>query len=417
MYKMNNQMELLAPAGDSEKIKYALAYGADAVYAGFPKFSLRVRENDFTHESLAAAMELTHKKGKKIYLTLNIYPHNRKLASIEDGLNWIKENKPDGIIISDAGVVDLALQICPDIPLHLSTQANAVNWLSVKFWQKAGISRVILPRELSIEEIREIRDKVPEIELECFVHGSICIAYSGRCLISNYLTHRDSNQGACTNSCRWEYRLHGPLSEDSAYYLEEVNRPGEMMPVDEDEHGTYVMNAKDLCAIEILPELKECGIDSIKIEGRTKSIYYVSIITRAYRQALDAVCQNKKVPESALRDVRSISNRGYIRGFSSRETEENVINLQAAQVESHTYRFCGLVREEAHNGLKRVSIRNRFSTGDQLELISPHGENVFKAGTIRSLDDQPIAMVHGGATDVFMKLPDDSEYSLLRKRL
>lgn len=417
MYEMKNQVELLAPAGDSEKIKYALAYGADAVYAGFPKFSLRVRENDFTRESLAAAIDLTHKQGKKIYLTLNIYPHNRKLASIEDGLNWIKENKPDGIIISDAGVVDLALQICPDVPLHLSTQANAVNWLSVNFWQKAGISRVILPRELSIEEIREIRDRVPEIELECFVHGSICIAYSGRCLISNYLTHRDSNQGACTNSCRWEYRLHGRQSEDPDFYLEEVNRPGEMMPVDEDEHGTYLMNAKDLCAIEVLPELKECGIDSIKIEGRTKSIYYVSIITRAYRQALDAIKKGEAMPESALRDVRSVSNRGYIRGFSFRETDKNPVNLQAAQSESDTYRFCGLVREETYDGWKRISIRNRFSSGDQLELISPYGENVFKAGMIRSLDNQPIATVHGGAADVYMKLPADSKYSLLRKRL
>jgi putative protease len=410
-------MELLAPAGDSEKIKYALAYGTDAVYAGFPRFSLRVRENDFTQESLAEAIELTHRLGKKIYLTLNIYPHNRKLASIEDGLIWIREHEPDGLIISDAGVIHLASKICPEIPLHLSTQANAVNWLSVKFWQKAGIRRVILPRELSLDEIREIRDKVPDIELECFVHGSICIAYSGRCLISNYLTHRDSNQGACANSCRWEYRLHGRQSEDSDFYLEEVNRPGELMPVDEDEHGTYLMNAKDLCAIEILPELNECGINSVKIEGRTKSIYYVSIITRAYRQALDSISEGKAIPRSALRDVQSVSNRGYIRGFSARGAEENVINLDAPKSESDTYRFCGLVREEANDGLKRVSIRNRFSTGDQLELISPDGENCFEASTIHSLDHQIITMVHGGAEDVYMKLPNDAKYALLRKRI
>ena len=249
---MNKQVELLAPAGDLMKLKYAIAYGADAVYAGVPRFSLRARENDFNNNSIEEAVNIAHQSNKKIYLTLNIFPHNRKIDSFIEALRWMEQLAPDGVIVSDPGMIHLSQQYCSSVPIHLSTQANTVNWASVKFWHEQGVRRIILSRELSIEEISDIKNKVPEIEIEAFVHGAICVAYSGSFLLSNYFTHRDPNQGTCTHSCRWDYKIYsendmtdkGEYQElEGNYFIEEKDRPGQLLPVDEDENGTYIMNS------------------------------------------------------------------------------------------------------------------------------------------------------------------------------
>ena len=287
--------ELLSPAGSPEKLKYALAYGADAVYAGIPKFSLRARENPFKNDLLEDAIAYTHEKGKKIYITANILPPNRKIESFKKSLAQHAEMGPDAFIMADPGMIQFALKEFPEIPVHLSVQTNTINWPSVEFWYNLGVKRIILSRELTLEEITDIHAHVSGIELEAFVHGAICIAYSGRCLLSNYFNHRDANQGTCTNSCRWEYDIHEEKGKDTEEYqplkgqyaIEEKQRDGELMPVEEDEHGTYIMNSKDLRAIELLGPMKQAGVTSFKIEGRSKSIYYLSLVTRAYRKAIN----------------------------------------------------------------------------------------------------------------------------------
>ena len=299
--------ELLSPAGNLTKLKYAFAYGADAVYAGVPRFSLRTRENDFREESIIEGIQYAHNLGKKVYLTLNIYAHNMKVDGFIRELEKVGDWKPDGLIMADPGLIHQAIKRVPHIPVHLSTQANATNWTTVDFWKDLGVKRIILSRELRLKEISEIHEKVPDIELESFVHGAICIAYSGRCLISNYMNHRDANQGTCTNSCRWEYDIKqnkeslagleqsqtilssdgNYLSPGDGYYVEEKERTGEEYPMEEDENGTYLFNAKDLCAVELLDDIREAGVMSFKIEGRTKSEYYAAMATRSYRKAID----------------------------------------------------------------------------------------------------------------------------------
>ena len=275
--------ELLCPAGSPEKMRYALAYGADAVYAGIPRFSLRAKENPYNNNSLIEDIEYCHRMDKKIYVTANILPPNRKLESFKKSLAIMAEAEPDGIIMSDPGMIQYVRKEFPDLPVHLSVQTNTINWMSVAFWRDQGVKRIILSRELSIQELQEIHTQVPDMELESFVHGSICIAYSGRCLLSNYFNHRDANQGTCTNSCRWEYNVQPETPEGEHttkvpagdYFIEEKGRNGDHMPIEEDEHGTYIMNSKDLRAIEHIEELWKAGVESFKIEGRTKSIYYL----------------------------------------------------------------------------------------------------------------------------------------------
>lgn len=419
-----NKTELLAPAGSFEKLKYAFAYGADAVYAGVPRFSLRARENDFTDETIREAVDYTHKIGKKIYLTLNIFPHNRKLDAFKKTLVWLKDIKPDAIILSDPGIIHYALEICPEIPIHLSTQANTVNWASVKFWKQAGVKRIILSRELSIEEITEIRQRVPDIELEAFIHGAICVAYSGRCLLSNYFNHRDPNQGTCTNSCRWEYKIFKnsdtveeyKLLKDK-YYLEEADRPGNLLPIDEDEHGTYIMNSKDLCTIHILDKLKLAGIDSFKIEGRTKSIYYLSIITRAYRKAIDDFFSEKPFDKSLMDEVNAVANRDYITGFLERNPKQNGENYANSHLENQTHIFCGLVKETNDNKI-RIAVRNRFEEGEILELVTPNETVVFEVKEILSVKGKKKQIAHGGGEDVWLSLNRSAhEFALIRKPL
>ena len=330
--------ELLSPAGTLKSMRYAFAYGADAVYAGQPRYSLRVRENEFNKlENLAAAIEEAHGLGKQFYLASNISPHNDKVRSYIRDLEPVIEMAADALIMSDPGLIMLVRERWPDQEIHLSVQANAVNWATVKFWHRQGVSRVILSRELSLDEIEEIRQRCPEMELEVFVHGALCIAYSGRCLLSGYMTHRDSNQGACTNSCRWKYDAHEAVETETGdiialepgnsgvsefdpeshhpeagnpVLLQEQNRPGEYMPAYEDEHGTYIMNSKDLRAVQHVERLVEMGIHSLKIEGRTKSHYYVARTAQVYRTAIDNAVAGKAFDMSLMDQLEHLANRG-----------------------------------------------------------------------------------------------------------
>jgi putative protease len=418
---MKNKIELVSPAGDFEKLRYAVAFGADGIYAGLPRFSLRARENEFTDQKMAQAIEYSHKHEKKIYLTLNIFPHNRKIESFKTALQRINYLKPDGIILADPGIIMLAKEICSQIPVHLSTQANTVNWCSVKFWHQLGIRRIILSRELSIDEIKEIRDKVPDIELESFVHGAICIAYSGRCLISHYLNHRDSNQGTCTNSCRWKYKLYQKLAGNNhvvnSYYLEELERMGDFMPITEDEHGTYIMNSKDLCAIGLLGRLKDAGINSFKIEGRTKSIYYLSIITRAYRKAIDDLYVKKSFDSKLMNEMYAVTNRGYTMGFLIKNFKDSTILYDDCAINSSRYLFCGLVKGiNKKERIARVSVRNRFENGDRMEMVTPNGIFPFIIEKILSKEGKKMELAHGGGEDVYIPIPNvGHKFSIIRK--
>lgn len=427
---MNRVPELLVPAGSFEKMQYALAFGADAVYAGIPQYSLRARENDFKPDLLSRAISETRELGKRLYLTMNIFPHNRKIKGFEKTLKWVAELNPDGIIMADPGMIMYARETYPDLTIHLSTQANAINWMTVKFWHQVGVKRIILSRELTMEEIREIRQRVPDIELETFVHGAICMAYSGRCLLSNYFNHRDANQGVCSNACRWDYKVYREppemQSEDDVYlplkehyYLEESERPGTLMPVDEDEHGTYIMNAKDLSAIDILPQLVATGIDSIKVEGRTKSLYYVSTITRAYRRALDLLQQEEDITDDVRREVNAVANRGYVTGFLEKNPLEKGQNYESGHSKSQTHQYIGIVNSyDESDGMAVIKVRNRFETGDSIELITPGKTVAFRVNKIVDMDGNTTGVAHGGGKDLKIRLPEKpSRFALLRKNL
>jgi putative protease len=412
--------ELLAPAGSPEKLKYAFAYGADAVYAGIPKFSLRARENGFKDASLKEAIETTHKLGKKIYITANILPQNRKVASFKKSLAFYAEAKPDAFIMSDPGLIRFALDEFPEIPIHLSVQTNTMNWPSVQFWYDQGVKRVILSRELSLEEVAEIHEKVPAMELESFVHGAICIAYSGRCLLSNYFNHRDANQGTCTNSCRWEYNLHkeGEEPKPSAcgsgngaststeapsqkalegnYFIEEVQRPGEMMPIDEDEHGTYIMNSKDLRAIEFLKEMRASGVISFKIEGRSKSLNYLSLITKSYRRAIDDLADNRAFDPALLDEINKTANRGFTSAFFISNSNHDTERFDSPQDKDQPQVFGGQVLDLRGDGMMEVEIKNRVMVGDEMEYISPNGQYRFRISAMQDKNGGAISVAHGG---------------------
>ncbi|MDD2516224.1 MAG: U32 family peptidase, partial [Candidatus Gracilibacteria bacterium] len=355
------KLELLMPAGNFEKMKYAIAYGADAVYAGVPMFSLRARENQFSWEDLEEAVKYCHERGKKIYFTANIYAHNLKIKPFMQAFQKMYDMKPDAFIMSDPGLISMVREAYPDAEIHLSVQANNTNWAQVKFWKKIGISRVILSREISLKEIAEIHKECPDIELEFFVHGAICMAYSGRCLLSNYFSLRDPNQGTCAHSCRWEYKVYKKdASEDELYdstgrpedyiplkgefYLEEKERKGDILPIDEDEFGTYIMNSRDLCLLDYLKDLKEAGIISFKVEGRSKTINYLAGVGRAYRTALDAVEKGEDYnTEELIQELFAISNRGYTPGFLVGDLGQNSI-YYSKNVELKEEDFIGIIR-------------------------------------------------------------------------
>ena len=402
--------ELLLPAGGPERMRTAFDYGADAVYAGSPRYSLRARNNEFAKlDVLQAGITEAHARGKKFYLTVNTLPHNSKLKTFVADMEPLVAMKPDALIMADPGLIMVTRERWPDMPVHLSVQANTTNYWGVKFWQKIGVERIILSRELSMEEIAEIRQECPDIELEVFIHGALCIAYSGRCLLSGYFNHRDPNQGTCTNSCRWDYKVHpaeidemgdarllqgfdfnkaqeeanaafeginGQVRHPAAnkiFLIEESNRPGEMMPIMEDEHGTYIMNSKDLRAVEQVAELARIGVDSLKVEGRTKSVYYVARVAQAYRKAIDDAVAGRPFDYSLLAELEGLANRGYTSGFLERHQTQDYQNYLTGHSVAKQSQYVGHVTEIDAEGWATVEVKNRFAVGDTLEIIHPQG--------------------------------------------
>jgi len=358
--------ELLAPAGSLEKLKIAVMYGADAVYVGGVKFGLRAGAKNFTLDELAEGISFAHKNEKKVYLTLNIIPHNEDLTELPEYVEKLKELSLDGMIISDPGILNIVKKIIPEMEIHLSTQASITSYAAVNFWYQQGIRRIILARELSLAEIREIVEKVSDdMKIETFVHGAMCISYSGRCLLSNYMAGRDANRGNCAHPCRWRY------------HLVEEKRPGEYFPVFEDERGSYFFNSKDLCLIEHIPSLIEAGISAMKIEGRMKSAYYVACIVNAYRQAIDTYFSNPQkyqFDEKWLKEIGKTSNRTFTTGFYfSKPKGEEQRYQSSAYIK--TYDFIGIIhRYDKNNGIAMMEQKNRVFKGDEIEVFGPDGD-------------------------------------------
>jgi len=424
--------ELLSPAGSLKNMRYAFAYGADAVYAGQPRYSLRVRNNEFNLATIKEGIEEAHQLGKKFYLVNNIAPHNSKLNTFLKDIAPVIAMKPDALIMSDPGLIMLVRENFPEISIHLSVQANAVNWATVKFWYQQGVERVILSRELSLDEIEDIRLHCPEMEIEVFVHGALCMAYSGRCLLSGYINKRDPNQGTCTNSCRWKYDVHAAketetgdvIAEpvniympdekpvDDIVLLQEQGRPGEYMPAFEDEHGTYIMNSKDLRAVEHVERLIKIGVHSLKIEGRTKSFYYCARTAQIYSQAILDTLGDKPFNPQLNTDLEHLAHRGYTEGFLQRHRHGDTQNYDYGYSKSDTQQFVGevLSRSDA-TGLIEIDVKNKFLVGDQIELMTPKGNKTFTLTHMENAKGEFIDDAKGSGHKVFIKLDDDSELS------
>jgi putative protease len=415
--------ELLCPAGTLKNLRYALAYGADAVYAGAPRYSLRVRENDFDAENVAAGIAAAHAAGRRFYLVANVLPHGAKLRTFLADLAPFVALQPDALIMADPGLIALVREHWPALPIHLSVQANTTNAAAVRFWRSVGIRRVILSRELSLDEIAEIRDECPDVELEVFVHGALCIAYSGRCLLSGYFNHRDANQGACTNACRWEYRVGSAPAEDSGtqYYLEETTRPGQFMPVFEDGQGTYVMNAKDLRAVEHVARLVAIGVQSLKIEGRTKSAYYVARTTQVYRRAIDRAAAGEPFDPGWLAELEGLSNRGYTDGFLQRHEPQDLQNYRTGASRSDRALFvAAVVAVDPITGRAELAVKNKLAVGDEVELIAPGGNRRLRIAALEDMDGRPLREAPGGGWRVRTALPlapEEAAFALLARLL
>ncbi|MBE5203899.1 tRNA 5-hydroxyuridine modification protein YegQ [Pectobacterium quasiaquaticum] len=438
--------ELLSPAGTLKNMRYAFAYGADAIYAGQPRYSLRVRNNEFNHQTLAQAINEAHELGKKFYVVVNIAPHNAKLKTFLRDLQPVIEMGPDALIMSDPGLIMLVRENFPQMDIHLSVQANAVNWATVKFWQQMGLTRVILSRELSLEEIAEIRQNVPDMELEIFVHGALCMAYSGRCLLSGYINKRDPNQGTCTNACRWEYKVqegkedevgnivhqHEPIAvknvepalgigepTDKVFMLEENLRPGEYMSAFEDEHGTYIMNSRDLRAIQHVERLTQMQVHSLKIEGRTKSFYYCARTAQVYRRAIDDAVAGKPFDSTLLETLEGLAHRGYTEGFLRRHVHEDYQNYDYGYSVSDRQQFVGEFTGIRRDGLAEVNVKNKFSCGDSVEMMTPNGNIQFTINTMQNAKGQPTDVAPGNGHIVYLPVPDDVslDYALLLRNL
>ncbi len=370
--------ELLIPAGSLEVLKVAVLYGADAVYLGGEAFGLRAKAKNFTQEEIREGIAFAHARGVKVYITANILAHNEDLAGVEAYFEELKELGPDALIISDPGVFSIARRVCPEIDIHISTQANNTNYGTYRFWWDLGAKRVVSARELSLKEIREIRDRIPEeMEIESFIHGAMCISYSGRCLLSNFLTGRDANQGACTHPCRWKYSL-----------VEET-RPGEYFPVMENDRGTFIFNSKDLCMIGHIPEMMEAGIDSFKIEGRMKTALYVATVTRAYRLAIDAWMRDPEEYRNNLSwyeaEIGKCTNREFTTGFYfGKPGPDSQIYENSTYITGSVY--LGRVDSVDENGRCRLEQKNKFSVGETLELMKPDGRNI--PVTVRGIWDE-----------------------------
>ena len=450
--------ELLAPAGSLDMMRTAFAYGADAVYAGQPRYSLRVRNNSFGQlDTLAAGMAEARGAGKLVYLVANIYPHNAKIRSFEEDMAPVMEMRPDALIMADPGLMMMVRERWPEMDIHLSVQANTTNYASVRFWQSMGVKRIILSRELSLDETAEIRDACPDMELEVFVHGALCIAYSGRCLLSGYFNHRDPNQGSCTNSCRWDYKLHvgaddaagdvhargdmpignpkhagavgtatrgkadaapgtalggGPrhIGGSKVWLLEEGTRPGELMPIEEDEHGTYILNSKDLRAIEHVQRLVDIGIDSLKIEGRTKSPYYVARASQGYRRAIDDAVAGRPFDTRLLGELEGLASRGYTDGFYQRHHTPAHQNYLRGHSESGRSLLVGeMVGYDAQRGLAEVEVKNGFGVGDRLEFVQPEANHELQLDRLLTVDGDEIGRIPGSGRRVWLPLPAQAD--------
>lgn len=403
------KMELLAPAGNMDKLKMAFLYGADAVYLGGKSFGLRAFSDNFSEEELKEAVTYAHTLGKHVHVTVNIFPHNRDLKLLPDYLRYLQDIHVDAILIADPGIFYLARQVAPNVPIHVSTQANTTNWASAKFWYEQGAARVVMAREVSTKDIKEIHEKVP-VDLEGFVHGAMCISYSGRCLLSNYFTHdRDSNRGQCVQCCRFKYNV------------VEEKRPGQYFPVVEDERGTYIFNSKDLCLLPYLPDLYDAGLSSLKIEGRMKSVHYVATVVKVYRQALDAYERDPEhfhVKQEWIDELEKISHRPYTRGFSvSRPTDADQVYTQSSNTQTHE--FIGLVK--SYDGAKKMAYveqRNHFKVGQTVEFLQPKGELVtYTISQIFGADGTPVDAARH--PQELVGLPSDvplEPYSMMRRK-
>ena len=394
--------ELLLPGGSLEKMRTAFAYGADAVYAGQPRYSLRARNNEFGLAELETGIAEAHRLGKKFYVTSNLMAHNAKVKTYLADIEPVLAMQPDALIMADPGLIWLVREKWPEAVVHLSVQANTVNYAAVNFWRSLGLSRVILSRELSLDEIAEIRQRCPDMELEVFVHGALCIAYSGRCLLSGYFNHRDANQGTCTNSCRWDYKV----LENKEYVIEEGQRPNEPMPIEEDEHGTYILNSKDLRAVEHVERLTQLGIDSLKIEGRTKSIYYVARTAQVYRQAIDDAVAGKAFDTAHLGALEHLAHRGYTGGFYQRRAHVDYQNYASGQSETGASQYVGDVAAyDAARGMAKIVVKNRFRVGDRLEIVSPTGNRTFTLERMESDEGEELTEAPGSGWIVRIPLP------------
>ncbi|MCL9642434.1 tRNA 5-hydroxyuridine modification protein YegQ [Rahnella victoriana] len=441
--------ELLSPAGSLKNMRYAFAYGADAVYAGQPRYSLRVRNNEFNHQNLEIGINEAHALGKKFYVVVNIAPHNAKLKTFIRDLQPVIDMGPDALIMSDPGLIMMVREAFPQMDIHLSVQANAVNWATVKFWKQMGLTRVILSRELSLEEIAEIRAQVPDMEIEIFVHGALCMAYSGRCLLSGYINKRDPNQGTCTNACRWEYKVqegkedaignivhqYEPIQvqqveaaeptlgigqpTDKVFMLEEALRPGEYMSAFEDEHGTYIMNSKDLRAIQHVETLTKMGVHSLKIEGRTKSFYYCARTAQVYRRAIDDAVAGKPFDPTLLSTLEGLAHRGYTEGFLRRHTHDAQQNYEYGFSVSDRQQFVGEFTGNRMYGWAEIDVKNKFCVGDSVEMMTPQGNVQFKLEALRNKKGQPTDVAPGNGHMVYVALPEDVnlEFAILLRNL
>ena len=428
--------ELLLPAGTLAKMRTAYAFGADAVYAGQPRYSLRARNNEFTLDGLRTGIREAHALGKKLFVASNLMPHNAKVKTYMADMAPVIAMQPDALIMADPGLIAMVRERWPEMPIHLSVQANTVNFAAVKFWQSLGLTRVILSRELSLDEIGEIRQQCPDIELEVFIHGALCIAYSGRCLLSGYFNHRDANQGTCTNSCRWDYKVdnaiedgtgdiqkidfdfdkalsESPLSDcgaqprhpeaDKVYVISRQDHPGELMPVLEDEHGTYIMNSKDLRAVEHVERLVKIGIDSLKVEGRTKSIYYVARTAQVYRQAIDDAMKGRPFNLELLGALDALASRGYTDGFYERHHTHEQQNYLRGHSESFRQQYVGDIVACA-NGMAEIDVKNKFSVGDKLEIIHPSGNHIVELKVMKNLEGEAVTVAPGSGHRVLIPL-------------
>ncbi|TYK68337.1 MULTISPECIES: tRNA 5-hydroxyuridine modification protein YegQ [Comamonas] len=449
--------ELLLPAGSLDKMRAAYDFGADAVYAGQPRYSLRARNNEFRLEQIGQGIAEAHARGKKFFLTSNLIAHNDKVRTYLRDIEPIIAMKPDAMIMADPGLIMMVKEKWPEQEIHLSVQANTTNHATVKFWQKMGVSRIILSRELSLDEIEKIRQECPDMELEVFVHGALCIAYSGRCLLSGYFNRRDPNQGTCTNACRWDYKTHdaavdpntgealGQTMEngfnfeeakndldnqftstcgdqqrhpkaDAIYLLEEKGRPGELMPIMEDEHGTYIMNSKDLRAVEHVERLTRIGVDSLKIEGRTKSLYYVARTAQTYRRAIDDAVAGRPFNPHLITELEGLANRGYTGGLLERRPANDYQNYETGHSVLQRSHFVGAVRGYA-DGMAEIETMNRFAVGDTIEVIHPQGNRQVLLEKMFNLEGQPVEVAQGNPVRVRIPLEGPVEGALISRLL